>query len=188
MQEKLRKIKETLRRCTPRQSISRAGELAGAGRVRGYFNYHRSANQTLAHLTCSGTISPTSGAARCGTAVKKDRITWSTDDAMNWNARLPKPIILHRLAERVALPSTPKGGASIRSKPHVRICAEGRAMKQHLPLPSTLRHLMAQKQHLNGSRIALPVNRAVVSGLPGNCSAWHPILQVGGAAVVAEVV
>ena len=120
MQAKLRKIKETLRRCM-HQSIPVQGKWLGRV-VRGYFNYHAVPTNALAldvfrhHVTdlWRRTLRRRS---------QKDRITWArmTQLADAW---LPKPIILHPWpSDRFAV--THPRWEPYAGKPHVRICAGG---------------------------------------------------------------
>jgi len=120
MQAKLRKIKETLRRCM-HQSIPQQGKWLGRV-VRGYFNYHAVPTNARAldvfrhHVTdlWRRTLRRRS---------QKDRITWArmTQLADAW---LPKPIILHPWpSDRFAV--THPRWEPCAGKPHARICAGG---------------------------------------------------------------
>ena len=120
MQAKLRKIKETLRRCM-HQPIPEQGNWLERV-VRGYFNYHAVPTNALAldvfrhHVTdlWRRTLRRRS---------QKDRITWArmTQLVDTW---LPKPIILHPWpSDRFAV--THPRWEPYAGKPHVRFCAGG---------------------------------------------------------------
>jgi RNA-directed DNA polymerase len=120
MHAKLRKIKETLRRCMHRP-IPEQGKWLGQV-IRGYFNYHAVPTNARAldvfrhHVTdlWRRTLRRRS---------QKDRTTWirMTKLADDW---LPKPIILHPWpSDRFAV--THPRWKPYAGKPHVRFCAGG---------------------------------------------------------------
>ena len=120
MQAKLRKIKETLRRCM-HQPIPEQGNWLERV-VRGYFNYHAVPTNALAldvfrhHVTdlWRRTLRRRS---------QKDRITWARMTQLV-DAWLPKPIILHPWpSDRFAV--THPRWEPYAGKPHVRFCAGG---------------------------------------------------------------
>ena len=91
--------------------------------VSGYFNYHAVPTNASGTGTCSGTMSPTSGGARCGVAARRigSRGQRMTQLANDW---LPKPIILHPWpSDRFAV--THPRWEPYAGKPHVRFCAGG---------------------------------------------------------------
>jgi RNA-directed DNA polymerase len=120
MQAKLRKIKETLRRCM-HQPIPEQGKWLGRV-VRGYFNYHavptnaRALNVFLHHVTdlWRRTLRRRS---------QKDRITWARMMQLV-DAWLPKPIILHPWPSARFAVTHPRW-EPYAGKPHVRFCAGG---------------------------------------------------------------
>jgi len=120
MQAKLRKIKETLRRCM-HQPIPEQGNWLERV-VRGYFNYHAVPTNARAldvfrhHVTdlWRRTLRRRS---------QKDRITWARMTQLV-DAWLPKPIILHPWpSDRFAV--THPRWEPYAGKPHVRFCAGG---------------------------------------------------------------
>jgi group II intron reverse transcriptase/maturase len=120
MQAKLRKIKETLRRCMHRP-IPEQGKWLGRV-VRGYFNYHAVPTNACAlsvfrhHVTnlWRRTLRRRS---------EKDRFTWARMTQLV-DAWLPKPIILHPWpSDRFAV--THPRWEPYAGKSHVRICAGG---------------------------------------------------------------
>ena len=120
MQAKLRKIKETLRRCMHRPIPEQGNWLERV--VRGYFNYHAVPTNARAldvfrhHVTdlWRRTLRRRS---------QKDRITWARMTQLV-DAWLPKPIILHPWpSDRFAV--THPRWEPYAGKPHVRFCAGG---------------------------------------------------------------
>ena len=120
MQAKLRKIKETLRRCM-HQPIPEQGNWLERV-VRGYFNYHAVPTNARAldvfrhHVTdlWRRTLRRRS---------QKDRVTWARMTQLV-DAWLPKPIILHPWpSDRFAV--THPRWEPYAGKPHVRFCPGG---------------------------------------------------------------
>ena len=120
MHAKLRKIKETLRRCMHRPIPEQGKWLRQV--IRGYFNYHAVPTNARAldvfrhHVTDLWR-------RRLRRRSQKDRMTWArmTKLADDW---LPKPIILHPWpSDRFAV--THPRWKPYAGKPHVRFCAGG---------------------------------------------------------------
>jgi RNA-directed DNA polymerase len=120
MKEKLRKIKETLRRCM-HQSISEQGDWLERV-VRGYFNYHAVPTNARALDVFRHRVTDL-WRRTLRRRSQKDRITWARMTQL-MDAWLPNPIILHPWpSDRFAV--THPRWEPYAGKPHVRIWAGG---------------------------------------------------------------
>ena len=125
MRAKLRKIKEeTATAHAP--ADPRTGEMAEAGRPR-LLQLPRSADQQLAHWPRSGTMSPTSGGARCGGAARRIGTDLGADDEAGGRLA-PETAHPPSLAERALRRHTPEVGAVCGKAARTVLCGGRSAM------------------------------------------------------------